>query len=56
MYKVVTKMMEERKITMTLPRKNVLVYDERMNITTDVLKQLDASLPKVDVVVEGATR
>jgi Skp family chaperone for outer membrane proteins len=51
---VLTSLMEERGITMTLARKNVLVYDERLNITEAVLKQLDARLPRIEVVIEQA--
>ena len=51
MYKVLTAVMEKHHITMTFARKSVLVYDERMNITDEVLQELNSRLPKVDVVV-----
>ena len=41
--------MKENSISMILARKNVLVFDERMNITEDILKQLNAQLPRVEV-------
>lgn len=52
MYKVLTSQMKDKKISMTMARKSVLIYDERMNITDDVLKQLNAQLPTVDVVFD----
>lgn len=52
MYKVLTSQMKDKHISMTMARKSVLIYDERMNITDDVLKQLNAQLPAVDVVFD----
>lgn len=52
MYKVLTSQMKDKKISMTMVRKSVLIYDERMDITDDVLQRLDAQLPKVDVVFD----
>lgn len=50
---VLTSLMEEKNINMTLARKSVLVYDERLNITDEVLALLDKRLPKLEVVIEA---
>ncbi|MBT3536558.1 MAG: OmpH family outer membrane protein [Rhodospirillaceae bacterium] len=49
MAKVLAEIMKERKITITLARKAVLVFDQRLNITEDVLKRLDKNLPTIAV-------
>ncbi|MFP6770917.1 MAG: OmpH family outer membrane protein [Alphaproteobacteria bacterium] len=46
---VLAEMMKERKITLTLARKAVLVFDQRLSVTEDVLKRLDKRLPTVKV-------
>jgi len=46
---VLAVLMKERKITITLARKAVLVFDQRLSVTEDVLKRLDQSLPNVTV-------
>ena len=47
--KVVAEMMADRKITITLARKAVLVFDQRLSITEEVLQLLDKRLPNVTV-------
>lgn len=47
--KVLTKLMSERKITITLARTAVLVFDQRLSVTEEVLKRLDKNLPNVAV-------
>jgi len=47
--KVLAEIMSERKITLTLARKAVLVFDQRLSITEEVLKQLDENMPNVTV-------
>ncbi|NQV58287.1 MAG: OmpH family outer membrane protein [Alphaproteobacteria bacterium] len=47
--KVLTQLMAEQKITITLARTAVLVFDERLNVTSEVLKRLDKNLPNVTV-------
>ena len=47
--KVLAKLMGERKITITLARKAVLVFDERLSVTDELLKRLDKNLPNVVV-------
>ncbi|MDE0941903.1 MAG: OmpH family outer membrane protein [Alphaproteobacteria bacterium] len=47
--KVVAELMAEKKITITLARKAVLVFDQRLNISDEVLKRLDKRLPNVTV-------
>ncbi|MDA1099507.1 MAG: OmpH family outer membrane protein [Proteobacteria bacterium] len=47
--KVLTQLMAERKITITLARTAVLVFDQRLSVTDEVLKRLDKNLPSVSV-------
>lgn len=47
--KVLAKLMAERKITITLARTAVLVFDERLSVTDEMLKRLDKNLPSVTV-------
>ncbi len=47
--KVLAQLMAERKITMTLARTAVLVFDQRLSVTVEVLKRLDKNLPNVTV-------
>jgi Skp family chaperone for outer membrane proteins len=47
--------MKERKITLTLARKAVLVFDQRLSVTEDVLKRLDKRLPTVKVDFKRST-
>ena len=47
--KVLADLMKERNITITLARKAVLVFDQRLSVTEEVLKRLDKNLPKVKI-------
>ena len=47
--KVLAEIMSERKITLTLARKAVLVFDQRLSVTDEVLKRLDENMPSVTV-------
>jgi Skp family chaperone for outer membrane proteins len=47
--KVLAEIMSERKITLTLARKAVLVFDQRLSVTEEVLKRLDKNMPNVTV-------
>ncbi len=47
--KVLAEIMSERKITLTLARKAVLVFDQRLSVTEEVLQRLDKNLPNVAV-------
>jgi Skp family chaperone for outer membrane proteins len=47
--KVLSQLMAERKITITLARTAVLVFDQRLSVTSEVLKRLDKNLPNVAV-------
>ena len=47
--KVLADLMKEQNITITLARKAVLVFDQRLNVTEEVLKRLDKNLPKVKI-------
>ena len=47
--KVLADLMKERNITITLARKAVLVFDQRLNVTEEVLKRLDKNLPNVKI-------
>ena len=47
--KVLAVLMKERNITITLARKAVLVFDERLSVTEEVLKRLDKNLPNVKI-------
>lgn len=47
MAKVLAALMKERKITITLARTAVLVFDQRLNVTDEVLKRLDKKLPAI---------
>jgi outer membrane protein len=49
MAKVLAKLMGERKITITLARTAVLVFDEKLSVTDELLKRLDKNLPNVVV-------
>jgi len=49
MAKVLAEVMSERKITLTLARKAVLVFDQRLSVTEEVLKRLDKNMPNVAV-------
>ena len=48
--KVLADLMKERNITITLARKAVLVFDQRLSVTEEVLKRLNKNLPngKID--------
>ena len=47
--KVLADLMKERNITITLARKAVLVFDQRLSVTEEVLKRLDKNLPNVKI-------
>ena len=47
--KILAALMKERNITITLARKAVLVFDQRLNITDEVLKRLDKNLSKIKI-------
>ena len=47
--KAVVMVMEKRGIAMTLPRSAVLVFDERMNLTQDVVDTVNKRVPKIAV-------
>ena len=47
--KVLAEIMSERKITLTLARKAVLVFDQRLSVTEEVLKRLDENMPNVTI-------
>jgi len=47
--KVLADLMKEQNITITLARKAVLVFDQRLNVTEEVLKRLDKNLPNVKI-------
>ena len=47
--KVLADLMKERNITITLARKAVLVFDQRLSVTEEVLKRLDKNLPNLKI-------
>ena len=47
--KVLADLMKEKNITITLARKAVLVFDQRLSVTEEVLKRLDKNLPNVKI-------
>ncbi|HZD25709.1 MAG TPA: OmpH family outer membrane protein [Alphaproteobacteria bacterium] len=47
--KIVADIMNEQNINITLARTAVLVFDERLNVTDQVLARLNEKLPKLDV-------
>lgn len=49
LHKTVVAIMKEKGLNMALPRSAVLVYDERLNVTEDVLAQLNERLPTIAV-------
>ena len=49
MAKVLAGLMKERNITITLARKAVLVFDQRLNVTEEVLKRLDENLSNIKI-------
>jgi len=51
--KVLADLMKEQKITITLARKAVLVFDQRLNVTEEVLKRLDKNLPNVKIDIRN---
>lgn len=54
MARAVAEVMQGKAVTLVLPRATVLVYDEKMNITNDVIVNLDKRLPKVPLNFGGA--
>ena len=46
---VLAAIMKERNVTITLARKAVLVFDQRLNVTEEVLQRLNESLPNIAV-------
>ena len=51
--KVLADLMKEQNITITLARKAVLVFDQRLNVTEEVLKRLDKNLPNVKIDIKN---
>ena len=51
--KVLADLMKEQNITITLARKAVLVFDQRLNVTEEVLKRLDKNLPNVKIDIRN---
>ena len=51
--KVLAELMKERNITITLARKAVLVFDQRLSVTEEVLKRLDKNLPNVKIDIRN---
>lgn len=51
---IVGKMADEQKATLVLPKVSVFLVDKQLEITDEVLKRLDAELPKVTVRVPVA--
>ena len=49
MAKVLAGLMKERNITITLARKAVLVFDQRLNVTAEVLQRLDENLSNIQI-------
>jgi outer membrane protein len=45
----IAEVMKSKGVELTLPRSAVLVFDNRLDITNDVLETLNKRLPKVDV-------
>lgn len=56
MAKVITQVMKEKGINLTLARAAVLVFDEKLNISKDVLARLDKKIPHIKVDFEAAAR
>lgn len=52
MANVLARLMKEKDINITLARSAVLIFDEKLNVTNEVLARLDKLLPKVDVTFE----
>ena len=47
--KILAALMKEQNITITLARKAVLVFDQRLNVTEEVLKRLDKNLSHIKI-------
>lgn len=56
MAKVIAKVMKEKGVNITLARAAVLVFDEKLNISADVLARLDKKVPNIKVDFEAAAR
>ncbi|NDF12957.1 MAG: OmpH family outer membrane protein [Proteobacteria bacterium] len=46
---IIAEMAAQRKFTVVVPSSQVLYYDQKLDITAEVMKKLDEKLPKVDV-------
>jgi Skp family chaperone for outer membrane proteins len=49
MASVVAELMKEKGVNMTLERRAVLLFDERLNMSDEVLARLDKQLPTVEL-------
>ena len=50
--KIIAEMAEQRGASLVLPRQNIIIVDQSLDITRDVVSKLDATLDIVDVDVE----
>lgn len=56
MGKAVAQVMKEKSLEMALPRSAVLIFDERLNITAEVLTRLNKQLPTLEIKLEAAAK
>ena len=56
MAKIVTQVMKEKGVNITVARAAVLVFDEKLNITPVVLTRLNKKVPKIRVDFKAAER
>ena len=56
MAKELAVLMKERSIDLTLARAAVLVFDERLNVTDEVVKRLNKTLPKITITFDDKAR
>ena len=56
MAKELAVLMKERSIDLTLARAAVLVFDERLNVTDEVVKRLNKTLPKIAISFDDKAR
>jgi outer membrane protein len=52
---IVGALVEERKLTLVLPRSQTIYYNPQMEVTDEVMKRLNAKLPSVTVPPTAAT-
>jgi Skp family chaperone for outer membrane proteins len=53
---IVARVMKEKGVNITLARDAVLVFDDKLNITSEIVTRLDKKVPRIKVDFEAASR